>query len=252
MKLDVFLVVLWLGALIGLPIALWTIGELARIPLVMLGVSAQAALTLYLLWQKLGARAALKLAVGVAVLGFAAEFLGSKTGFPFGAYYYTSALQPQLAGVPLLIPLAWLMMLPSAWAVGSVLARRFAPPTRFLWAQAGFSALAMTAWDLFLDPQMVAWGLWVWHDSSGGFFGIPWSNYAGWLLVSGSITLILRPNHLPERLLLWMYAVTWILQSIGLAFFWGQPAPAGIGFLIMGGFALSALSNRQRTVSSQR
>lgn len=245
MKLDVSLVVLWLGALIGLPIALWTIGESARTPLVMLGVSAQAALTLRLLWRKLGAQAALRLASGVAVLGFAAEFIGSKTGFPFGAYDYTPALQPQLAGVPLLIPLAWLMMLPSAWAVGSILACKLAPPARFGWAQAGFSALAMTAWDLFLDPQMVAWGLWVWQDLSGGFFGIPWSNYAGWLLVSGGITLLLRPVNLPQQPLLWMYLVTWILQSIGLAFFWGQPAPASIGFLIMGGLGLSALSHQQ-------
>lgn len=240
MKLEFALVALWLGALIGLPIALWTLGESARMPLVMLGVSAQAVLTMRLLWRKPGGWSALRLVLGVVVLGFLAEWMGSKTGFPFGVYRYTPALQPQLAGVPLLIPLAWLMMLPSAWAVASILARRFAPLSRFVWAQAGFSALAMTAWDLFLDPQMVTWGLWVWQDSAGGFFGIPWSNYAGWLLVSGGITLMLRPVNLPERPLLWMYLVTWILQTIGLAFFWGQPLPAMIGFLIMGSLGLSA------------
>src|SRR5690606_41755819 len=27
------------------------------------------------------------------------------------------------------------------------------------------SALALTVWDLFLDPQMVAWGFWIWERS---------------------------------------------------------------------------------------
>ena len=47
------------------------------------------------------------------MIGWTAEAIGSKTGFPFGAYHYTDRLQPQLLGVPLLIPLAWLMMLPA-------------------------------------------------------------------------------------------------------------------------------------------
>jgi hypothetical protein len=51
-----------------------------------------------------------------------------------------------------LVPLAWLMMLPPAWAVARLVAG--GPGIAFILT----AALAFTAWDLFLDPQMVAWG----------------------------------------------------------------------------------------------
>ena len=49
-------------------------------------------------------------ATGLLVLsagtGLAAEVLGVRTGFPFGEYAYTDALQPQVLGVPVVVPLA--------------------------------------------------------------------------------------------------------------------------------------------------
>ena len=47
--------------------------------------------------------------------GFAIEALGVATGFPFGGYDYSGALGPTLAGVPLVIPLAWTWMAWPAW-----------------------------------------------------------------------------------------------------------------------------------------
>ena len=40
--------------------------------------------------------------IGVGVAGFCFEFVGVHSGFPFGSYFYTEGLQPQLAGVPVL------------------------------------------------------------------------------------------------------------------------------------------------------
>ena len=84
-------------------------------------------------------------ALAIPAMGWAIEYLGSTTGFPFGRYHYTDRLQPQLGHVPLLIPLAWLMMLPPAWAVAGsiagnsglsfVLASALALP--WLWRRAG-------------------------------------------------------------------------------------------------------------------
>jgi len=107
------------------------------------------------------------------------------------------------------------------------------------------SALAFTAWDLFLDPQMVAWDLWRWADPGAiNYFGIPFVNYAGWLLASAVITLIagrIAPLHrLPARPLLIIYAITWALETIGLAVFWGLPAPALVGSIGMGAMLLWA------------
>lgn len=172
--------------------------------------------------------------VGAAVpLAWAAEWLGSTTGFPFGPYRYTDELQPQLLGVPALIPLAWLMLLPPAWAVAAAVV---SPRERAPFALV--AALAFTAWDLYLDPQMVARGLWVWTEP-GGYFGIPWVNFLGWLVTSFVITYICAPADLPAEPLAVLYTFTWLLQAIGLGVFWGQPGPAAVGFLAMGVFVFN-------------
>ena len=94
----------------------------------------------------------------------------------------------------------------------------------------------MTAWDLFLDPQMVSWRLWVW-DRRGGYFGIPWTNYAGWFGAVALMTVIVRPAGLPQGLVL-VYALTWLLEAVGLGVFWRQPGPALCGFAGMGSLLL--------------
>jgi len=157
--------------------------------------------------------------------------MGSHFGIPFGLYSYTGALQPQVMGVPLQISLGWLMMIPPSWAVAQVISDRIPPRWRFL-IFVSLSALAMTAWDLFLDPMMVTWGIWVWHNPSG-FFGIPWINFLGWLLVSALITIIIRPRKLSVAALLIIYTAIWLLKSVGLGIFWGILGPAIVGFILM-------------------
>ena len=90
------------------------------------------------------------------------------------------------------------------------------------------------------DPQMVAWGLWLW-DRPGAYFGIPLSNYLGWFLVSGLITAMFRPKNLPIVSLIAIYILTWLLQTTGQILFWGLPGPAIFGFLGMGFFIVLAL-----------
>ncbi|GII82006.1 hypothetical protein Sru01_69880 [Sphaerisporangium rufum] len=46
-------------------------------------------------------------AAGAVLLGYAAEWVGIRTGFPFGEYRYTDVLWPQLGGVPVIVALAW-------------------------------------------------------------------------------------------------------------------------------------------------
>jgi putative membrane protein len=141
-------------------------------------------------------------------------------------------LQPQLLGVPALIPLAWLMMLPPAWAVAAAV---ISPRERAPFALV--AALAFTAWDLYLDPQMVTRGLWAWAEP-GGYFGIPWVNFLGWLVTAFIITYVCAPGDLPARPLAVIYTLTWLLQAIGLGVFWGHPGPALAGFFAMGVFVV--------------
>lgn len=243
-RLVLSLMLLWALTMIALPIVRWTLGDAALRGGIVTGVLVQVSLVAATLGRAWGARRTAGVSLGVACLAWLAEALGSHTGFPFGAYTYTQALQPQLLGVPLLIPLAWLMMLPPAWAVGYRLAQTGRGWKRLRWALA--SAAAFTAWDLFLDPQMVAWDFWRWQQP-GGYFGVPWVNFAGWLLVSMLITLLVspwvQPQDLPLPPLLAIYIITWLLQTIGQVFFWGLPGAGLAGFVGMGiiiGLALKA------------
>jgi lycopene beta-cyclase len=237
---------LWVLTLVAMPIVGWSIGENALYPLIKLGVALQTAAVITVLVWNAGRRSTLVMALPILLFAWLAEFLGSTTGFPFGRYSYTLAIQPQLGGVPLLIPFAWLMMLPAAWAVASSAIRHCSFPSPWLLrlTRALVSALAFTAWDLLLDPQMVAWNFWAW-SKQGLYFGIPLTNFLGWLLVSFILSLAFCPYHLPEKPLLLIYAVTGLLQFIGQFFFWGLPGPALIGFLGMGGMLAWALLVRK-------
>lgn len=226
----VLLMIAWALAMISLPMLQWGLGESALPIGISVGVLLQLTTVLaILLWTWGGRRTALVVSMVVAC-AWLVEFVGHTTGFPFGDYAYTERLQPQIGGVPLLIPLAWLTMLPPSWAVAQRAARG-----RLAFVVT--SALAFTAWDLFLDPQMVTWNLWVW-TAPGGYFGIPWVNFVGWLAVAAVITALasaLAPlRELPARPLIAMYAISAALEMIGLLCFWGLPGPALAGGIGMG------------------
>jgi len=224
----------WVIAMLSIPAAERLYGEAGLRSGVTAAVILQASTVLLILYYAWGARRTAWTAVVVIVLAWGAEAIGSATGVPFGAYAYTDKLQPQLARVPLVVALAWLTMLPSAWAVAYCVTGSTRGPAFVL-----LSALAFTVWDLFVDPQMAAWGLWAWEQPSG-YFGTPWANYLGWLLVSALMTTLARPRKLPVGPLLLIYAATWALETVGLLTFWGLLGPALAGFMGMGGMLLWA------------
>ncbi|WP_433125986.1 carotenoid biosynthesis protein [Micromonospora sp. CA-240977] len=140
--------------------------------------------------------------------GFAIEAVGVATGVPFGSYDYSGELGPKLAGVPLIIPLAWTWMAWPAWLAAVRLTGGGTPaggsgPSAGGGASAGrwagriaLATVGLAAWDLFLDPQMVAEGYWRWRDATPalpGLAGIPVSNYLGWLLFAVLMMSALRP-----------------------------------------------------------
>jgi len=141
--------------------------------------------------------------------GVAVEVLGERTGFPFGAYSYL-APGPALFGVPLLVPLGWFAFTLIALAV--------APRGRARW----FAPLALVAWDLGLDPLMVREGFWAFEQ--GPYFGVPWSNFAGWYLAGWLLVALLlwiEPRLADEEGadLRATFAAQAFLIGVGLAFF---------------------------------
>jgi uncharacterized membrane protein len=168
-----------------------------------------------------------------AVGGFAVEAVGVGTGFPFGAYAYSGALGPRLLGVPLIIPLAWTWMAWPAWlAAGRLASGRF----RVVVAAVGFAA-----WDLFLDPQMVAEDYWTWRHPDPGIAGIPITNYFGWLGVALVMMTALAAFAKPagqDGAMIGLYLWTYASSVLAHAVFLGLLGSALVGAAGMGLVAL--------------
>jgi len=113
-----------------------------------------------------------------ALGGGVAEAIGVYTGWPFGAYEYTSVLQPQVGGLPLSIPLAWGALVLYAQCIG---------PPRNWGGRAIRAALLLTGIDVLLEPfATTGRGYWVWVEGV-----IPWSNYLSWAVIGGGLAALL-------------------------------------------------------------
>lgn len=162
--------------------------------------------------------------VGTTVL----ERAGTATGVPFGDYRYTDALSPRVAGVPLAVVLAWWAMAVPAREVAARIVG--AGPARV-----AIGAVALTAWDVMLDPQMVVEGYWVW-EGGGLWRDVPLSNYGGWLVASAVVMVALdRLLPGPGRSIPLLALYTWwaVMQTLGFLFFFGDPLVGVVGGLCM-------------------
>lgn len=113
----------------------------------------------------------------IALLGFLAEAVGVNTGWLFGEYAYSAALGFKVFDTPLMIGLLWAMLIYLFVTVlGSLRGWQF--------VLAG--AVAMTLFDVVMEPGAVRIGLWAW---SGG--GVPWLNYATWFGLSALMMLLM-------------------------------------------------------------
>ena len=165
------------------------------------------------------------------------ERVGTATGVPFGRYHYTGRLRPVVAGVPAVVPMAWwAMAVPARETARAVLGNHSTATARIV-----VGAAALTAWDLFLDPQMTAEGFWRWRGG-GGYRGIPLINFAGWfvtgLAVMGLLELVL-PATEPDPTLVAEYAVMGVMETVGFGAFFGDRLVA-----LVGGTAMVPLAAR--------
>jgi putative membrane protein len=233
-------------AVIGLEIAYPLVEGTGRdqLTVVIVATFAAAGLLHAAFWR--GPLWALGFTVLAAGGGLAVEALGVRTGFPFGHYEYADTLGLRVLDVPVVIPLAWLMLAyPSL-----VVARRLA--SRRL-TQTFVGGWALASWDLFLDPQMTDAGHWHWQDPSPhlpGVPAVPLTNYLGWLGVS--LLLMLLLSALPQRradetspITLWVW--TWLSSTLACAAFFDLRWAAlwgGVGMAVVGIPLLVSLAAR--------
>ena len=134
------------------------------------------------------ASSALALFVVCLAITFAMENIGSLTGFPFGRYHFeVDAGLPHIGIIPLIVGPLWFGGGYFSWVVACVLldeADRRLDRVFDLLALPTVAAFVMTQWDLVMDPpNSTIAKVWIWHDG-GAVFGVPLSNFLGWLLTS--------------------------------------------------------------------
>ena len=130
-------------------------------------------------------RAGLALA-GLAGYSWLIELVGVHTGWPYGEFTYLIELGPMLLGeVPLGLPLFFLPLALNAYLLSLLL---LGPAADNWLVRLPVAVAAVVAIDLVLDPGAVAIGFWAFADG-GLYYGVPASNYAGWVL-SGTVAIL--------------------------------------------------------------
>jgi len=137
------------------------------------------------------------------LIAFGSEWLSINTGFPYGWYYYidtTSCRELWIAGVPFFDSLSYVFLSYCSYATALFI---LSPLKSWRWNLAtletrairrSFSALLLgsflqTFLDIVIDPVALQGRRWFLgqiygYREAGLHFGVPLSNYAGWLLTS--------------------------------------------------------------------
>ena len=136
----------------------------------------------------LGWRRTLGFTACVWPVALAAELSSTRTGFPFGLYRYTELTRGEelfIADIPFIDSLSFVFLAYAAYCLArATLARRTVPR----WAMALAAGVLMMALDIVIDPLAVLGERWFLgplfaYVEPGAYFGVPLSNFAGWVIV---------------------------------------------------------------------
>ncbi|SDW85362.1 carotenoid biosynthesis protein [Paenibacillus sp. PDC88] len=119
--------------------------------------------------------------------GMGVEWLGVHSGWPFGEYSYSFLFGFHVFSVPFTLGFAWIAVVGNAALLSG---GGHGVRGRLIRAlKVGTWALVM---DLVLDPVMHQREFWSW-EGVGGFYGVPWTNFASWFIMGAILSLLLPP-----------------------------------------------------------
>jgi Carotenoid biosynthesis protein len=136
----------------------------------------------------LGWRRTLLFGAWVGPLAWLSEFSSTRTGVPFGLYHYTGATRGQelfIADVPFMDSLSFTFLAYASFCLARAVLRARQAPASLVAFVAG---VLMTLLDVVIDPVAVRGDRWFlgrifFYAEDGVYFGVPLSNFVGWLLV---------------------------------------------------------------------
>jgi len=135
-----------------------------------------------------GWRRTLVFLASVWPVALVAELSSTRTGFPFGLYHYTGLTRGRelfIADVPFIDSLSFVFLAYASFCLARIaLAGRTVPR----WAMALAAGVLMMALDIVIDPLAVLGDRWFlgrlfFYDQPGIYFGVPISNFVGWVIV---------------------------------------------------------------------
>jgi putative membrane protein len=193
------------------------------------------------LWKWAGRERAVKVLCALGGFAFGIETFAILTGWPYGEFSYGDKIGAKLGLVPWTVPFAWTPLVLGAWALSGRLNGR---AIRSKYFGLLFPVLLLMAFDLVLDPGAVSQQFWV-YRFPGVYYGVPFSNYFGWLL-SGSIGVALmrwllneQASEVPPSVM--MTSVAWILSFwTGVGLFSNLWVPSACGFVLLFTIGLAA------------
>ncbi len=116
--------------------------------------------------------------ISAVIFGYSIEY-GAVTGIP-QPYHYNFFIVKLPGSVPLGVVLGWGLIFYASTQV--------AKHSNIPWMlQPLFAGLVATATDFVIDPIAVYIGFWRWTEAVQ-WFGIPWSNYIGWVGIIASLS----------------------------------------------------------------
>lgn len=118
-----------------------------------------------------------------AVVSFVLEASSIATGFPFGFYTHNSTPGPCLLGVPLTVLVGYVVLGWYAWSLARLIARADPNATGVIdrITTPIIAAFVLAGFDYPNDPiGSTVRHLWTFRNP-GGQFGVPLTNYLGWL-----------------------------------------------------------------------
>lgn len=214
--------------------------ELAIVSAVFVLIFAWPSFAATLRW--LGVRQGMLLLVALGIFALAIESFAVTTGAPYGRFSYGEKIGYKLFDVvPWTVPFAWSPVLLAAFFLAQRFSRKgasheYSYAARDKWKLVAATALIALGFDLVLDPGAVAQGFWK-YQNGGFFYGVPLSNFFGWL-VSGTIGALItlrfaeRTSIEPPSEMLgsaWLIVVFWTSVCAWSALW----IPASVGLFLL-------------------
>ncbi len=169
----------------------------SEIAIVLLALPAYYALIRAYKWRAVYAIGAL------SVFAVFIETVGIYTGFPYGGFHYETLGFKLFGLTPWTVFFAFTPLV-----LGAVYyAKRMTQKYMFI------ATVALLVYiDLLLDPVAAAIGFWSWH-TPGMYYGIPFTNYLGWIfsgIIATGIYMLFLGNNTTHGQEISFYLSTWL------------------------------------------